>query len=141
MNFAEGTKRVYVTLAGLVLVAMSITLYNERPTLESSASNASFVLAKVYDEQGRETKWVLDFGGKSSIQYTEEFCTNFFTQYDHQKKKDACNRYNFEKSEMPKELAFHAAKSLGKIALLALGAILLWMLMAWIGRGFLVKKD
>ena len=71
----------------------------------------------------------------------EEFCTNFFTQYDHQKKKDACNRYNFEKSEMPKELAFHAAKSLGKIALLALGAILLWMLMAWIGRGFLVKKD
>jgi len=141
MNFAEGIKRVYVAFACLVLIAVAIDLYNQRPTLEFRALETSFVLEKVYDEQGSETKFVWDFGGKSRVQYTDETCKNPVTQFNNAKYKEACNRYNFEKNELPKELAYHAAKSVGLLALVALGASLLWMLMAWIGRGFLAKKD
>ena len=140
MNFAEGIKRVYVTLACLVLIVMSIDLYNQRPTTEASALATSFVLEKTYDQQGRETKYVLDFEGKSRVQYTEDTCKNFFSQFDPEKHKEACNRYNFEKSELPKELAYHAAQSVGILALVAIGSIFFWMLMAWIGRGFIAKK-
>ena len=140
MNFAEGVKRVYVVLACSVLIIVSIDQYNQRPTTESRALETSFILEKTYDEQGRETKYVLDFGGKSRVQYVDEACKNPFMQFVDEMFK-ACGRYNFEKSELPKELAFHAAKSMGLLALVALGASLLWMLMAWIGRGFLAKKD
>lgn len=141
MNFAEGIKRIYVVLACLVLTAVAIDMYNQRPTLEFSAIETSFALEKVYDEQGRETKLFRDFGGKSRAQFADDTCKNPVTQLNNENYKEACMRYNFEKSELPKELAYHAAKSGGLLALVALGASLLWMLMAWIGRGFMTKKD
>lgn len=142
MNFAEGIKRVYVALACLVWVVTAIAFVMDRPKESrndwATADALMDDLAKQYGGVRIDKNNVL-WDDQPRSKFIADQCSHPATQYS-EKRKEICEKYNFEKSELPKELAYHAAKSVGILALLALGATLLWTLFAWIGRGFVLKK-
>lgn len=159
MNFSEGIKRVYVTLACLVWLITATVFVMDRPKENrndwATANALMDDLAKQYggvktDEAKPDKNNVLwDDQPRSELiaaQCSRPYWSGgapgkwTITEYA-EKRKDICDRYNHAKTELPKDLAYHAAESVGILALVALGASLLWMLMAWIGRGFVAKKD
>ena len=140
MNFAEGVKRVYVVLACLFWVAWAIALFEDRPREDSNYWTTADALKDDIAEGMGKTRYGVTWGDKSNSEFIKETCSHPATQYS-EKRKELCRNYNHAQTELPKALAYHAAYSLGVLALVALGASLLWMLMAWIGRGFLAKKN
>ena len=182
MNFAEGIKRVYVTIVCLVLVASAIALFDDRPkedrydwttanalmddlaikekgqVMDMSKFSESDLrqIAKgdmrMVSEQGLRMLAAGDAPNeakpdKNNVLWDDqprsEFiaaqCSHPSTEYA-EKRKEICNNHNHAKTELPKDLAYHAAQSVGILALVAIGSIFFWMLMAWIGRGFIAKK-
>ena len=193
MNFAEGIKRIYVTIVCLVLVASAIALFDDRPkedrydwttanalmddlaikekgqVMDMSKFSESDLrqIAKgdmrMVSEQGLRMLAAGDAPNeakpdKNNVLWDDQPRSEFIaaqcshpywsggvpgkwtiTEYA-EKRKDICDRYNHAKTELPKDLASHAAQSVGILALVAIGSIFFWMLMAWIGRGFIAKK-
>jgi hypothetical protein len=148
MNFSEGIKRVYVTLACFLWLITATVFVMDRPKEDRNdwATSTTLMddLAKQFggvkiDEAKPDKRNVL-WDNPSRAEFIAAQCSHPSTKYA-EKRKEICDRYNFEKSEFPKDLSSYAAKSLGIVALIPFGASLLWMLMAWIGRGFMTKKD
>ena len=139
MNFAEGIKRVYMTLAGLVWVISGIALFDDRPREDRYDSTTAEAIKDVIVKKAKVQNYDIDFGKESSSALVARFCTppveNRFDEI-----KALCNNHNHAKTELPKDLAYHAAYSAGVLGLVALVASLLWMLLAWIGRGFVQRK-
>lgn len=158
MNFAEGIKRIYVTIVCLVLVASAIALFDDRPKEDrydwATANALMDDLAKQYggvitDEAKPDKNNVL-WDDQPRSEFIAAQCSHPYwsggvsgkwtiTEYA-EKRKDICDRYNHAKTELPKDLAYHAAQSVGILALVAIGSVFFWMLMAWIVRGFIAKK-
>lgn len=134
MNLAEGIKRIYITVACLVLFICAWVLYENRPTEERLIRITATAIKDAIAVRNNQTTFVESLR-RSDAKFVEEICSppvqNRFEEI-----VDLCNRNNFEKTEIPKALTYHAAYSAVILVLVALGARLLWILMAWIVRGF-----
>ena len=169
MNFAEGIKRIYVTIVCLVLVASAIALFDDRPREDRYDRTTADALKGGIAAGLGTTRYGVAWQDKSNSEFIKETCSNPFAKYAieeenpfakyadtpaagkwviedapvtqfQENEKQTCINYNHAKTELPKELAYHAAQSVGILALVAIGSIFFWMLMAWIGRGFIAKK-
>lgn len=139
MNFAEGIKRVYVALVCLILLVFSIAQFNSRPTLERTAWLPYEAFRDTIAEAEGKNKYSLNWGQQSEFEFVEEKC-KLPLKYTLEKLNTTCQKYIDAKNGLPKELAHHVAESLFYAALTAAGSYFLWVLLAWIGRGFMTKR-
>lgn len=138
MNLAEGIKRIYITVACLVLVISASVHYENRPTEERLSRKTATAIKDAIAARNNQSTFV-ELLRRSDAKFVEEICSPP-VQNRYEEIVDLCNRYNFEKTELPKALTYHAAYSAVILVLAALAARLLWILMAWIVRGFISDK-
>jgi hypothetical protein len=139
MNFAEGAKRVYITIACLVWVISAVALFDDRPKEDRYDWTTADALKDEVATMLGTTRYGVDWGNQSNSEFVRKTCSTLTTKSTEATKRTCFNHEDAQK-KLPKDLAIHAAYSVGILALVAIGAALLWMLMAWIGRGFVSGK-
>lgn len=140
MNFAEGVKRVYVVLSCLVLLIFLVVQFDNRPTLSSHAWTTYDALRDAYAASGKKTRYDIDWGKQTAWEFAEQNCKPPL-KWVLEDVNVICQKYIDAKNGLTKEVAYYAATSLLWAALIALGCYLLWRLLAWVGKGFVLKKS
>jgi len=140
MNFAEGVKRVYVVLSCLVLLTFLVLQFDGRPTLSSHAWKTYDALRDTIAAAENKSRYDIDWGKQTALEFTEKMC-NPPLKWVIEDANVICQKYMDSKNGLTKELAYYAGESLFIAALIALGSYLLWLLLAWVGKGFVLKKQ
>jgi len=139
MNFAEGVKRVYVVLSCLVLLIYLVVQFEDRPSVANHAWKTYDALRDAYAAAEKKNRYDIDWGKQTAFEFSEQICKPPL-KWVLDDVNVICQKYIDAKNGLTKEVAYHAASSLGWAALIALGSSLLWMLLAWIGRRCVQKK-
>lgn len=143
MNFAEGSKRIYIVLCCIILMVYAGVRFSEFPSKETVAPWLSYQLKKaITDDWDRETgqkstRYQIDFGDLKPSDFFEESCKKGIMPKTETEK--VCQQYRLEIEGLPWTRTKYIGETFGVIFATAVGASLLWALLAWIGRGF--KKD
>ena len=140
MNFAEGLKRVYVVLSCLIVLMFLVLQFEDRPTIDRLAWKTYDAVRDTLAAAEKKAKYEIDWGKQTPLEFSEQMCKPPL-KWVVEDVNAICQKYIDAKNGMSKELAYHAATSLFWAALIAFGSYLLWLLLAWVGKGFTLKKQ
>lgn len=145
MNFAEGAKRIYITLT--CIVGIGLPMAQEFPTQKSVAytyenkiQNRIVELEKAAGNK-EISPWNVKWGDKSSIEFVASLCSPDAGFYKSDRQAvEICTKYKEEIDGLAWAKTKFALASVGRMLGFFIGAALFWMLLAWIGRGFITGR-
>ena len=145
MNFSEGLKRIYIVLTCLVIIGVGLTSMADLPTKRGAGNYFSDDVKDAFrDGMNRELNKELktrdiDFQGRIGTELVEFFCKT--PRVNYLELAAVCTAYREKINAVPWEQAKYIGIVIGGLLAIAVCAMLLWSLMAWVCRGFIKGKN
>ena len=143
MNFAEGAKRIYIAFACIVGVGVGVVMTQDIPTKGSVAySYENMIQNRIVEIEKAAGKkeispWNVKWSDQSSIEFVASLCSPEAGFYkSDQKAVEICTKYKEEIDGLAWAKTKFGLAIVGGLLGFSIGAALFWMLLAWIGRGF-----
>lgn len=143
MNFAEGAKRVYIAFSCLLLIFGLWVGFAEMPSREKVGFEYYYKLREGITsdlnrlENTNRKEYEISWGDKSSYQFVDDYCTNMPTSWT--KSKAVCSSYFEQKTNLSQAKIYYLLQVIGIALVSVFLATILWLALAWIGRGFVHK--
>jgi hypothetical protein len=147
MNLAEGAKRIYIASICIVGLGVGAVLIQEIPTQESVAysyqSKIQNRIVELEKAAGNKeiTPWNVDWADQSSIEFVTSLCSPDAGFYKRDRNAvEICTKYKEEIDGLAWAKTKFGLSVVGGMIGFFIGAALFWMLLAWIGRGFVTDR-
>lgn len=144
MNLVEGIRRIYIVLFALLTIAYVASQWDDFPNVNQTAAGIQFGLKdevlKVHNATHDEKleRHQIDYGDLTPEQFIESACKKVSLQSAGLVK--ICADYRTSIDDLPQRRVQYIGVTVGSALAIALGGYLLWILLAWIGRGFLANR-
>lgn len=146
MNLMEGVKRIYIVVAVGIAIGYAFSMFQnftDRRAIEAlfSGSIKSLIVSEASKEQSKEiVPWMVQWGNQTDSEFVESVCKHATSTQT--ELIETCARYKKSIEEYPSTLAkFIVGWIIGGIAAIGVGSSLLWLILAWVGRGFTKSKS
>ena len=144
MNLVEGIKRIYVVLFALIAVTYLAEQWPNFPSVHLTAVGFQDALKNevlnaynaTHDQKIERNQ--IDYGDLAPAQFTESVCKKVSLQSAGLVK--VCADYRAAIDDLPQKRFQYIALHIGTLLAISVCTYLLWLLLAWVGRGFVVKK-
>lgn len=147
MNFAEGAKRIYIAFTCIVGIGVGAAMTQDIPTQKSVAySYESKIQNRIVElEKAAGNKeispWNVKWGDQSSIEFVTSLCSPEAGFYKSDRNAvEICTKYKEEIDGLAWAKTKFGLSIVGGMLGFFIGAALFWMLLAWIGRGFVTDR-
>jgi hypothetical protein len=140
MNFAEGIKRIYIAFSCLLFVAGIAVSVSDIPSerhigYEYHSKLKSAITSDVNRlENTNQSEYDFKWSDKFGIDFVSYYCGSIGDKFT--AAKSVCKDKDEAIADLPWSKARYVAKSFGYGLIFIISSTLLWMALAWIGRGF-----
>lgn len=145
MNIREGIKRIYIALSVLILAVLVWASYEDAPTQQTVANRFYFDVTGEFASVNKMEPSQINWGGRDWDQIVRVLCV---TPWDVDEKRaigihegPSCKKYKEGIADLPNARSKHITKYTGIILGFLAGAVAVFFVARWIGRGFFAPRS